>query len=201
MFSILLTLVLSIIFAELCGYVIHVVLHSQKIEYLSRNHMLHHLKVYGPTMPQRPDANYRGSVEDRAAVLGVGMEWLGPIGLILAIVYGVSYFLAIPFLYTNVFTAGALGWGYFLFGYMHDNMHLKNFWMERAPLIKNWFLNIRKLHDIHHLHVDNDGKMNVNYGICFFFFDKVFNSYKKEFSTFNKQGHLVALSKYDYINK
>lgn len=197
---ILLTLTSAFIFAELCGYIIHSILHSQKIEFLSKNHMLHHLKVYGPTQPQRPEGVYRDSVQDRAAVLGIGMEWIGPICIILTLVYGLSFLLAVPFFYTNLFTATALSWGYFLFAYMHDNMHVKNFWMERSPLIKKWFLKIRKLHDIHHLHVTDDGKMNVNYGICFFFFDRLFGSYKTEFSTFNKEGHKYALKKYEFIN-
>lgn len=73
--------------------------------------------------------------------------------------------------------------------------------MEKSFVFRNWFLRIRKLHDIHHLHVSDDGKMNVNYGICFFIFDRIIGSYRKTFSNFNKAGYEVAKQKYQFINK
>lgn len=201
MLSILLTLFLVFFFTEAFGYVLHVVLHSQKIEFLSRNHMIHHLQVYGPKMSQRPDDKYLKSTHERAAVLGIGMEWILPILFILGLIIGVGVLVSAPLHLIGIFIIGSLSWGYFLFGYMHDSMHLQGFWMEKNRFLQGWYLHIRKLHDIHHLHLSDEGKMNVNYGICFFFFDKIFGTYKKSFSRFNSHGYSLAKEKYKYIFK
>lgn len=197
---IFLTIILGVLFAEVAGYWIHVLLHSQKIEFLSRSHMIHHLKAYGPQMPQRPGGSYIGSTDGRAEVLGFGMEWILPIVCILAITWALGWALGFPVATIGAFSGAALFWGYFLFGYMHTSMHLKGFWMERAPVIRHWYLQIRKLHDIHHLHVSDGGKMDVNYGICFFGFDRIFGSFQSRFQAFNKRGLVLALEKYRFIN-
>lgn len=197
---IFLTIILGVLFAEIAGYWIHVLLHSQKIEFLSRSHMIHHLKAYGPQMPQRPGGSYIGSTDGRAEVLGFGMEWILPIVCILAITWALGWALGFPVATIGAFSGAALFWGYFLFGYMHTSMHLKGFWMEKVPGIRRWYLNIRRLHDIHHLHVSDAGKMDVNYGICFFGFDRVFGSFQPRFQAFNKRGLVLALEKYRFIN-
>lgn len=112
----------------------------------------------------------------RAAVLGIGMEWLGPIGLIIAVSFGISELLGIDRLYFLIFTCSGLLWGHFLFGYMHDAMHVSRFWMERIPGLARWFRGIRKLHDIHHCQISEDGIMSTNFGICFFFMDRIFGT-------------------------
>lgn len=197
----LIMIFLGVVFAELCGYIIHTLLHSQKIEYLSRNHMIHHMKVYGPQMPQRPSEKYKNSLGNRAEILGVGMEWVFPIALIILLTYGITFYLNISLMWTSLFIVTALVWGFFLFGYMHDAMHVANFWMSENSIFKNWFLKIRKLHDIHHLHISNDGKMNVNYGICFFVFDRIFRTYQKEHTLFNKPGYQTAKDRYQFIEE
>ncbi len=199
MLSILLTLLGAFVFTEIVGYFIHIVLHSQKIEFLSRGHMIHHMKIYGADMPQRPNSQYRDSTENRWSILGVGLEWLIPIFTIIALVFGVAHYFELYSIHFFVFISGSLAWGYFLFGYMHSSMHLKDFWMLKVPYLKDWYLKIRKYHDIHHLHISDDGKMNVNYGICFFIFDRLFGSFKPSFSKFNKKGYEVSKEKYSFI--
>ena len=46
--NILLTIAGACLFTEIAGYFIHILLHSNKIQFLSKNHMVHHLKVYQP---------------------------------------------------------------------------------------------------------------------------------------------------------
>jgi sterol desaturase/sphingolipid hydroxylase (fatty acid hydroxylase superfamily) len=199
MTAILLTVVIAVIFTEAAAYGIHKVLHSQKIDYLSRNHMIHHLVVYGPSMPQRPSGEYTNSVGDRSSIFGIGMEWLLPIGTILGLIVLGFELLGIETYLLLTFAGTALSWGYFLFGYMHSSMHKRDFWMSKNRFLKNWYLNIRKLHDIHHLYVNDSGKMDCNYGICFFWFDRIFGTYHLKLSGINKQGLEQAHVKYNFI--
>ena len=46
----------SMVSAELLGYLLHRLLHSGWIGFLSRNHMRHHLAIYGPLQEQRSPA-------------------------------------------------------------------------------------------------------------------------------------------------
>ena len=56
-----------------------------------------------------------------------------------------------------------------MFSYLHDRMHIRNFWMTRVPLLRSWFLRARRLHDIHHRSVNSKGFMNTNFGMGFTF--------------------------------
>jgi len=69
-----------------------------------------------------------------------------------------------------------LGWPILMFSYLHDRMHIENFWMTRVPLLRSWFLRARRLHDIHHRSVDGSGYMDTNFGIGFYFFDRFFRT-------------------------
>ncbi|PIP84187.1 MAG: hypothetical protein CO113_02535 [Elusimicrobia bacterium CG_4_9_14_3_um_filter_62_55] len=193
------TVVGACVFTEIVGYFIHILLHSNKIEFLSKNHMIHHLKVYQPKRGMR-SADYLVSTYGRAQVDGVGLEWLGPIALILAAFFGAAYAFGMPLVLQAVFVVAALLWGRFIFGVMHDAMHLESFWMAKNPLTRPWFLHVRKLHDIHHLSIEDDGRMTTNFGICFFFMDRLFGSLKTKMSSFNEKGYKTALERYAYIN-
>jgi hypothetical protein len=61
-------------------------------------------------------------------------------------------------------------WPMLMFNYLHDGMHIENFWMTRVPILKSWFLNARRLHDIHHRSLNSKGFMDTNFGIGFYFF-------------------------------
>ena len=41
----------GVIFAEFFGYWLHILLHNDKIKWLSRSHMQHHLREYHPSKP------------------------------------------------------------------------------------------------------------------------------------------------------
>lgn len=49
------TLVGSIVVAELAGYWLHRLLHSDKFPALSRGHLIHHFLIYGPRQPMRAE--------------------------------------------------------------------------------------------------------------------------------------------------
>lgn len=188
-------------FTEVAGYFLHILLHSEKVPYLSRNHMVHHLKIYGPHRGLRQGKGYINSVDGRTALFGIGLEWLIPIGLLLVSLPIAMSFMGISYLYQVVFTASALLWGFVLFSYMHDAMHVTDFWMEKNPLFKKWFMNIRKLHDYHHLQLSDDGRMVKNFGICFFFVDRFLGTISAIPKSFNKKGLEAAKKRYAFIYK
>jgi sterol desaturase/sphingolipid hydroxylase (fatty acid hydroxylase superfamily) len=191
----------GIIFAEFFGYWLHILLHNDKIKWLSRSHMQHHLREYHPSKPIRLNGIYLSSGATRANIAGIGMEWIIPIGLLLVAIHGSCHLIGVPMAYQIAFTGGALGWSWILFGYMHDAMHLKYFWMQDAPaFIRNWFIKIRRYHDVHHYTFNDQGVMPTNYGICFFFFDRVFGTLKEYQSKFNRAGLAASEKRFAYIH-
>jgi sterol desaturase/sphingolipid hydroxylase (fatty acid hydroxylase superfamily) len=158
--------------------------------------MIHHLVIYAPDKPQRQSTSYLKATYGRANVLGVGLEWLLPVALILSATAGALSLLGVSLPLRAVFCAAALAWGIAMFWYMHDAMHLKDFWMERNGLLARWFLAARRRHDIHHMDLTDAGRMASNYGICFFGFDRLFGSYLDEHRRFNRGGLEAARVRY-----
>jgi len=190
----LLTVVASVLVAELAGYGLHRVMHSGRIPALSRAHLIHHLLLYGPRQPMRT-AEYRDATAGRAAIGNVGMEWLVPSALILGFCWCAMWILgvAIPFRCLAFLTLVA--WPAFMFSYLHDRMHIQGFWMERTPLLGSWFRNARRLHDIHHHSIDQSGRMDKNYGIGFYFFDRLFRTFTKRHCPFNWHSYRAAIKR------
>jgi sterol desaturase/sphingolipid hydroxylase (fatty acid hydroxylase superfamily) len=184
------TIIFAFIVAEFVGYFLHMLLHSNKIRFLSYSHMLHHIKIYGPKDPQRTKI-YKGSAVNRFNIAGIGMEWMVPIIILLGLIFTAAYFLDVPMIYQLIFVGIVVFHGWFLFSYMHSAMHIEGFWMIKNKLLKKWFLNARHLHDIHHIELSN--------GICFFFFDKLFGSIKKKLKPFNKKGYKSMKVRYGYL--
>lgn len=196
----LLTAVCGVILAEFAGYWIHILLHSNKIEFLSISHMQHHLREYHPSKPIRLDGVYLSCGAKRANIAGIGMEWIVPIGLLVAAIHGTFFALSVPLAHQLVFTAAALAWSWFLFGYMHDAMHYKFFWMQKGPaFIQRWYAFIRRNHDIHHYTFSDEGVMTANFGICFFFFDRLFGTWAEKQSKLNRTGLANAEKRYSFI--
>jgi len=191
----LLSLVLGALYTEFIGYFLHKLLHSERVPWLSRSHMMHHLKDYGPKMPMRTSAY---QVAQTTSVGNIGLEWLGPIALILAFTFGLAFVLGINMWYTLLFSCAAIGWGITTFNYMHDRLHLEGYWMLNTWLGR-WFKKIRRLHDIHHIKLTDDGRMDCNFGICFFWLDKLFGTYRKKGSSFNEKGMMAAKERYAFI--
>jgi sterol desaturase/sphingolipid hydroxylase (fatty acid hydroxylase superfamily) len=189
----------SVLIAELLGYFLHRLLHSDKVRFLSRSHMTHHLVLYGPLQPQRPDGGYQDATTGQIALGNIGLEWLVPSGLILGIALTIFWFLGVALRYQIVFVTCSLGWGFLMFSYLHDRMHVKGFWMERTVILRRWFVKARRLHDIHHWTLNNDGLMDKNFGIGFFFFDRVFRTFLGRGQSFNHSGYAAAARRYGFI--
>jgi sterol desaturase/sphingolipid hydroxylase (fatty acid hydroxylase superfamily) len=197
--KLILTVAAACAFAEFVGYWLHVLLHNEKIPYLSRNHMIHHLVIYAPNKPMRPSRAYLAANYDRASILGIGLEWLLPVAVIVPLSLIALRFAGLGPVLQAAFIAASLGWGLLMFSYMHDAMHQKWFWMERSALWRRWFLRARRLHDVHHMDLDASGRMTRNYGICLFYFDRLFGSLTEEHRTFNREGLKAAFRRYAFI--
>lgn len=195
-FPYLLAPVGGVLFTELVGYFLHILLHSEKIAWLSRSHMIHHLRVYSLEAGLRQPAPYKGSTDGRAAVGGIGLEWMLPIaGVIAAMVVGFRA-LGVPAGVQVAFLVPALVWGKVMFAALHDSMHVEGHWLTELPIVRAWFTEARRLHDIHHVRFTDDGRMLTNYGIAFFGFDRLFGTYRTQASAFNAAGYRAALKRY-----
>jgi sterol desaturase/sphingolipid hydroxylase (fatty acid hydroxylase superfamily) len=187
------------IVAELFGYLLHRLLHSGWIRWLSASHMKHHMALYGPTQKQRPSEHYMDATTDRFAIGNIGVEWLGPAAILVILAETTFWALGVRFFHQAVFVATVLAWSFVMFSYLHDRMHVKNFWMERNPVLKGWFRRGRLLHDIHHRMLSDGGLMDKNFGIGFFLFDRLFGTFSLVQSSFNHHGYAVARERFRYV--
>jgi sterol desaturase/sphingolipid hydroxylase (fatty acid hydroxylase superfamily) len=158
--------------------------------------MIHHLVLYGPLDPKRPSHSYRDATADRLALGNVGLEWLVPgAGMLLVLCAGFTA-AGVEWQEQAAFFAASLLWSFVVFSYLHDRMHEAGFWMERTPLVRDWFLKARKLHDIHHWDLSNDGRLDRNFGIGFYVFDRLFGTFESRWEEFNAAGYEQALQRY-----
>jgi sterol desaturase/sphingolipid hydroxylase (fatty acid hydroxylase superfamily) len=194
--SLLAWLATSIVVSELLGYLLHRLLHSGRIGFLSRSHMKHHLALYGPLQPQRPGAAYQDATTGDVAIGNVGVEWLLPGGLLLGASIAILSLMKVSLAHQAVFVAGTLAWSFLMFSYLHDRMHIAGFWMERNRWLRRWFVGARHAHDIHHCTLNDQGFMDKNFGIAFFFFDRVFGTLASDPPAFNERGYASALSRF-----
>ena len=199
-FGITVTLVCSCLLAEMFGYWLHRLLHSDKVSFLSRGHLIHHFLIYGPGQPMRHN-HYRDATDDRFSIGNVGLEWLVPSAVLLGTVWLLLFLLHVSVLHQAIALAALVTWPIFTFNYLHDRMHLSGFWMAQHPLFRRWFLASRRLHDIHHHAVNEHGRMDANFGIGFFFFDRLFRTLALRHRPFNHAGFEVARQRYGLVER
>jgi sterol desaturase/sphingolipid hydroxylase (fatty acid hydroxylase superfamily) len=184
--------------AEILGYFLHRLMHSGLILFLSRNHMKHHLVLYGPLQDQR-SAHYHDATDESISLGNIGMEWLVPSALLLLATIASLHTLHVTAFYQTIFIASMLGWSFLMFSYMHDVMHVKDHWLEQVPILHYWFIAARRRHDIHHRALNNKGLMDKNFGIGFFFFDRVFGTITNQEPLFNHSGFEMAQKRFHSI--
>lgn len=184
----LLIVAASFVYAEMVGYCLHVLLHSYAIPALSREHMNHHILSYAPGTRQHTDEYVQNITEDSVLVAGIGPEWFVPSLFILGATVGLEWLMGLSWVQITLSVSAILLYVALLFSVLHTNLHLKRSRLLRIPGIRRWFKHARRLHDIHHHHVTDDGLMNVNYGIAFFGFDRVFGTHLTRLGKINRQG-------------
>ena len=189
------------LYAEFVGYFLHKLLHSESIAWLSKSHMNHHLRDYGPKSKMRTKEYVSGTAK-RFNILGIGMEYLLPVAIILCFLVGVLGILGMPLEYIALSVVGIIAWSGTMFGYMHSRFHEKFFWMANVPILGTWYKRVRRLHDIHHVYITEDGRMGSNFGICFFWMDRLFGTYRGSVSKLSQKGYEAAQERYkDILDK
>ena len=116
---------------------------------------------------------------DHKLIFGVGVEWLVPIGIVSFPAVLLLCCMGASLLF--ILTAGITGiaWGLFSFDTVHTQMHLKRTkWVQNKYLAK-WFKRAKKLHHVHHHHLDEEGKMDSNFGIGLFVLDRIFGTFRE----------------------
>ena len=181
----------SCISAELLGYWLHRLLHSGAIGFLSKNHMKHHMVMYGPLQEQR-SKTYRDATEGNVSLGNIGGEWLIPASLLIVCAMGLFHLFKVRWLHQLIYFSTTLGWSFLMFSYLHDVQHIEGFWMERNWLLKRWFASARNRHQVHHQAITDDGLMNKNFGIGLFIFDRLFGTLSEGESAFNQDGYQAA---------
>lgn len=188
----------SILSAELLGYWLHRLLHTGAIGFLSRSHMKHHLILYGPLQEQR-SVKYHDATNQRVSLGNIGTEWIIPAATLMALSAGVFYFFQVRWLYAWTYFTVTVTWSLLMFSKLHDVMHVENFWLQRSRLLRGWFLSARRRHDLHHFSLDNQGLMNKNFGIGFYFFDRVFGTLLDSSASFNQRGYEAACERFQSL--
>jgi hypothetical protein len=89
---------IAILTAELAGYVMHRVMHSERFPVLSRAHMIRHFELYGPAQSMR-SAVYRRATDGRASLGNIGMEWVVPSAITLGTCWAVMWVLHVAWKY------------------------------------------------------------------------------------------------------
>jgi len=190
----------SCLVSEFLGYLLHRLMHSDSVRFLSRNHMTHHLRLYGPQDDQRPAGAYKDATTNRRAIGNVGAEWLVPGAFLLVLCVFLLHFMRVFWAYRLTFVLCALAWSFLVFSYLHDGMHTRNFWMERNPVFRHWFCSARSHHDIHHRQLNDRGLMDKNFGIGLPFCDWLFGTAMKDLKPLNAAGLQAAFRRYSFVD-
>ena len=106
------------IVAELLGYLLHRLLHSGRIRWLSASHMKHHMVLYGPLQKQRPSEHYMDATTDRFSIGNIGVEWLAPTAVLLVLAETIFWAFRVRLVHQAVFFATVLAWSFVMFSYL-----------------------------------------------------------------------------------
>ena len=151
--------VVSVLLTEVIGYFWHrLAEHNGWLgETVRYHHWIHHEQDY-PVHALRPahPAEYKSAGS---------WTWY-----VLAGISIVALFLLIPLRDAVPITIGGVLYAWYVVNYFHESFHLEKCWLQRFP----WFKRLTRLHDIHHW-------VQGNYGIVFFWMDKLCGTYVPDF--------------------
>lgn len=160
LFNILIVCILficSFLITTFLGYWVHWALHQKWSGSFYEAHMNHHLKQY-PALDFYSDT-YRSAGKDNTVFLFLIIFSPILIGL------GLFSFFFSPLIGLSVLIS-LLFFG-IIHNYYHDQFHIKKSIWRKFSL----FIRLERLHMLHHIN------MNYNYGIIYFIWDKVFNTF------------------------
>jgi sterol desaturase/sphingolipid hydroxylase (fatty acid hydroxylase superfamily) len=170
MLVLIIALALSFLLTNLFGFGVHSLLHLKETKQFNTSHMVHHEKLYPPEDFFSDIYRQAGNDSTPKFFVLAALPMLGLVGLLWWLgVFGVVTACAC---WITMIGIGLLD------NYLHDAFHIKNHWLNRVPWLGNKFLNLTKLHYLHHC------DMTKNFGIFNFMWDRVFKSFwdKKDFT-------------------
>lgn len=188
----------SFVSTELIGYWLHRLMHSGAIGFLSRNHMKHHLMLYGPLQEQR-SKQYRDATRKNLSLGNNGPEWLVPAAVFLGLALAGFQLAHVRLLYQAIYFITTVSWSFLMFSYLHDAMHIEGIWLEKSLWLKRWFTSARRRHDVHHRLINDEGLMDRNFGIGFFLFDRLFGTLSEDRTSFNARGYQAAQERFKSV--
>jgi sterol desaturase/sphingolipid hydroxylase (fatty acid hydroxylase superfamily) len=157
----LLILVIGFLTLTCLGYWAHYCFHKRWSGRLYNAHMSHHTRLYPKT--DLVSENYRHAGKDNTVWLFAIVFSPFILGALLLTIFGI-----LP-LGIGVEILGLMVVVSYLNNALHDAYHLRNSFWHRLP----FFERLRKLHFLHH------NRMNSNFGIINFFWDRVFGTYRE----------------------
>lgn len=160
----LFVLLLAFFSITLFGYVVHRLLHLPLMGVFHKSHMRHHI-LY-PAEDYLSD-KYRSAGKDSTFIFFAIASL--PLLVIPVLFYWLGIFSFQLFAFT-IFVMSLLGLAH---NYLHNAFHIKNHWMHRFFLTKHIFNIWTNLHYFHHK------EMDTNFGIFFFWWDKLFKTFKQ----------------------
>lgn len=146
------TALVTFLFAELIGYLVHRLAHSRKGGKLYESHMVHHSKIYPPSSFQSDKYIHEGITL---------VSWFAPVFALIILLQLVvlpwTLFITSAVVTVSVSIANWL---------LHDMFHLNRCWLDRF----GWFSRTRRMHYLHHKN------MKKNFGIYWFGWDRFFRT-------------------------
>ena len=139
---------------------------------------------------------YRHVSEGRLQVAGLGLEWVIPSVILIAVTALGEWAIGLTWPEILLSEIILISYSIFLFGYLHDRMHVKDIWLLKSPFFRKWFLKARRNHDIHHNHITDHGLMKKNFGIAFPLYDHIFGTYRHRLGRLNRRGIEAAYKRY-----
>ena len=141
-------------------------LHRKWSGFLYRKHIRHHFSLYPPH--DFISDVYRSAGKDNTFIVFLILAI--PL-ILLPIILAIAGIISIACMIAALIVFAIIGG---MHDYLHDSFHIRNHWLYRVPIIKNYFAKLVDLHYLHHK------KVFYNLGIFSFFWDRVFGTFRKE---------------------
>jgi sterol desaturase/sphingolipid hydroxylase (fatty acid hydroxylase superfamily) len=154
-------LIVSLIVMTLLGHLVHMAVHSPKTGIFYKAHADHHFRQYPPN--DLVSTKYRNAGANSTTIYFLFIFSPLIISVLFLTIFGViSTFLGIGLLIDMAIVS-------YFNSAIHDALHIEQSFWHRF-----WFFKrVQYLHNIHHFDTSK------NFGIFYFFWDKLFGTYKE----------------------
>ena len=162
MYEVIVIILISLslfIFGSFSGYIVHRILHSNRLKHLAKDHNVHHA-LY--PIDNFESTSYRGAGSSRSTLVFIPIITVAMLLLCVPIWFLFKEWWVFFFI---IIEGILIGWAN---DYLHYAFHIKNHWL-------NNYIFFKKLKDIHYLHHKYP---KTNHGILWFGPDKLCGTYR-----------------------